>query len=119
MLATSPPDAVVYVTEQVPVVLPVPPRAHVPAGVPLNDPDPDVENVTVPAGRTVVPALVSWTDAVQVLPAPALTGVTQLSVVVVLRRSTVRTKVPELDAWAVSPPYDAVIVWVDPPVVGV
>jgi hypothetical protein len=113
VIVCVPPTEGVYVTEQVPVVCPVPPSVHDPA---LNEPEPELVKVTVPVGRSVPVPDASETVAVQVLATPALTVEgEQLTEVVLLRLLTVRAKVPELVLWVVEPPYEAVIVSVDPP----
>src|SRR3989449_6631 len=63
--------------------------------------------VTVPVGVVGV-AEVSVTVTVQVEPWPVLTGLVQLTVVLVVRGLTVTLVVPLLGKWLVSPGYDAV-----------
>lgn len=72
---------------------------------PLNVPDPVTLNVTVPPGVIgVPPVVVSFTVAVQVVGALAASGLgAQLTVVLLVRCTTVRSNTPELGVWSMSP----------------
>src|SRR3989475_11790356 len=83
----------------------VPARVHV-VNVPVT---PVSLRATVPVGVRNVPAAeVSVTVTVQVDAWPVLTGLVQLTVVLVVRGLTVTLVVPLLGKWLVSPGYDAV-----------
>jgi hypothetical protein len=70
--------------------------------LPLSDGP--LENVTVPPGLPFVPASVSSTVAVQVLPSLTATGVLQVTVVELARLVAVTVSSSLLVRWVASPP---------------
>ena len=72
--------------------------------------------LTVPVGVDAVPLSVSVTVAVQVVGLLTGSGLgVQLTPVVVVRAPTVSINAPLLVLCALSPPYEAVMVWVPVP----
>ena len=83
----------------------------------LKVPVPLLVKLTVPVGVDFIPMSTSVTVAVQVVGLLTGSGLgVQLTPVVVVRgAATVRGKVPLLVLCALSPPYEAVMVWVPVP----
>ncbi len=71
----------------------------------MKVPEPLLPNETVPVGALFVPAAVSTTVAVHVVPSLTATeAATQVTEVVVERVVTATSFVPKLVAWPMSPP---------------